>query len=328
MRNGGNLALLYRVAKYYYEDRLPQAEIAQLEGLSSSQISRLLEKARANGIVQIEVVMPTAEGYGELAGSLRDALRLREVIVYPTASKKKGDREQVQLQTIRDVVSALAPRLPSLLAGAKVVGLGWGRTLYQLSLFLNYSSEHPDMTFVPMVGNTGKSNPYLQTSVIVDRYSEKFFANRLYINLSPQEKEYGLEDSESLQTLKEYWSRLDAALISVGLPPDENFVYSTEFGSTDYTHVRGEVLGQGFYANGNTIWVGIGNSNLAYPLSLLKNIPNVICVACDTAKVGTIYWAAKNQFFKTLVTDYPTAEKLLAFCRSDPEKSRPLMREQ
>lgn len=320
MYKDGDLALLYRVAKYYYEDKLEQSEIGRLENLSSSQISRLLEKARTHGIVNIEVVMPKAQGYDQLGHALEDLLRLEKVIVLPSSTKKRGDRAQIQMQTIRDVTSVLAPQLPSLLSGSKIVGLGWGRTLYQLSLFLDYNDDFKDIVFVPMAGNSGRRNPYLQTSVIVDRYSEKFFAERIFINLSPQEKEYNLEETESLQVLKGYWSRLDTALIGVGTPPYENFFYSNEFSAIDYTHVCGEILGQGYYSNGDTIWIGIGNSQLAYPLNLLKNIKKVICIACDPTKVASIYWAAVNEFFKTLVTDYQTAEKLLEFYETGPRQ--------
>lgn len=42
-------ALIYRIARYYYLENLSQNEIAQIEQISRSKVSRLLERARANG---------------------------------------------------------------------------------------------------------------------------------------------------------------------------------------------------------------------------------------------------------------------------------------
>ena len=48
--------LIYNIAKYYYKDGLEQDEIARRIGISRSQVSRLLDKARRMGIVQFKIV--------------------------------------------------------------------------------------------------------------------------------------------------------------------------------------------------------------------------------------------------------------------------------
>ena len=57
-RNRADMMQMYRIAKMYYVDNLTQQQIAVSENVSRSQISRLLDQARASGIVEITVRMP------------------------------------------------------------------------------------------------------------------------------------------------------------------------------------------------------------------------------------------------------------------------------
>ena len=50
--------LLVKVSKFYYEEGLSQDEIIKRLNLSRSKVSRLLQQARDEGIVQISVVAP------------------------------------------------------------------------------------------------------------------------------------------------------------------------------------------------------------------------------------------------------------------------------
>ena len=47
--------MLHTVAKLHYVSELSQVQIAKQLGLSTATISRLLQRARAEGIVRIEV---------------------------------------------------------------------------------------------------------------------------------------------------------------------------------------------------------------------------------------------------------------------------------
>ena len=76
---GETRALMHMVAKMHYEAELPQVQIARQLGVSTATISRLLQRARTEGIVRIEVrdlVVPDALGAG-----LERALGLRRVAV-------------------------------------------------------------------------------------------------------------------------------------------------------------------------------------------------------------------------------------------------------
>ncbi|MFR9189334.1 MAG: sigma factor-like helix-turn-helix DNA-binding protein [Anaerotruncus massiliensis (ex Togo et al. 2019)] len=58
--------LLYTVARLYYLDNLNQAEISAEMGLSRPKVSRLLAKAREDGIVNIQISPPPCGDVHEL----------------------------------------------------------------------------------------------------------------------------------------------------------------------------------------------------------------------------------------------------------------------
>ncbi|MFN7595160.1 MAG: winged helix-turn-helix transcriptional regulator, partial [Cereibacter sp.] len=72
-------AMLHTIARLHSEADLPQVQIARQLGLSTATISRLLQRARAEGIVRIEVrdlVAPDT-----LGRQLAERLGLRRVSV-------------------------------------------------------------------------------------------------------------------------------------------------------------------------------------------------------------------------------------------------------
>ncbi|TIT85086.1 MAG: winged helix-turn-helix transcriptional regulator, partial [Mesorhizobium sp.] len=68
--------MLHTVAKLHYEAEMSQVDIARQLGVSTATISRLLQRARAEGIVRIEVIdLVTPE---DVTRQLIDRLGLRD----------------------------------------------------------------------------------------------------------------------------------------------------------------------------------------------------------------------------------------------------------
>ena len=80
-RNRTDMMQMYRIAKMYYMDGLTQAQIAAAESISRSQISRLLDQARARGIVEITVRMPGRISLNELRDDLIRELKLKDAVI-------------------------------------------------------------------------------------------------------------------------------------------------------------------------------------------------------------------------------------------------------
>ena len=109
------------VAKLHYEADMAQVEIARKIGVSTASVSRLLQKARALGIVKIEVQdLPSLE---ELTVELTNALGLKRAAVIEAPSV--------------GALGALAAPVDALikdegLQSGSVVGIGWGRAVREV----------------------------------------------------------------------------------------------------------------------------------------------------------------------------------------------------
>ena len=321
MKNHDLNMLLYRIANYYYTENLSQNEIAKLENVSRSQISRLLIMARERGFVEIKLSMPNI-GTEAIQEQLQTRLGVRKVMI--AQSKSTETIISSDDDSIIDLATYAAAVVPTLICDSNIIGLGWGRTIYNVAVQLPIARENSKKLFLSLVGNSGTRNPYLQTSSIVNRFSERFASSAFYANsafiyycdLLPK-----TIPDEPIEQLKQYWSQLDAAIIGVGPKPEGQSFYISEIEATGisrdsvlYQSATGEMLGHLFNENGQINWGDLTSAAFQFigiPLDTLKSIPNVICIAAGATKIAAIIDAAHNQFFSTLITDFSTAKLLL-----------------
>ncbi|MFZ5644909.1 MAG: sugar-binding transcriptional regulator [Bacillota bacterium] len=305
-----DVTLLYKVAKYYYINDYSQHEIAKTLNFSRPQISRLLKRARELGIVQIEVSLPNTLDRRQLTQEIKKLFNLKNVIISPVVPNEK--------ESDSGLYALAADYLHKALSNCKNIGVGWGKTLYHTALQLSYQEQHPEMTFYPLIGNSGNNNPYLQTSSITDRFAEKFrakayFSNSLAVMLKSN---YTSVEQERVKKLRNAWANLDTAIIGLGGKNLLDKIYIDEISESaefqkQIDHITGDILAT-FFLDDRT--------NLKYPenyyleaidLKTLQSLENVICIAGGPNKVDAICYAAESGYFKTLITDERTAKAIL-----------------
>ncbi|MGI6526555.1 MAG: sugar-binding transcriptional regulator [Caldicoprobacterales bacterium] len=314
MQDNTDYTMLYRIAKYYYIDNMSQSEIALKEHMSRPHVSRLLEKARQVGIVEINVTLPEKLQVEKTAKILKKRLGLQDVIVAQAPMETKNLSKKISM----NIATAAAQNLPKLLRGCHTIGVGWGYTMYQTSLQLPYC-DSIDATFVPLVGISGENNPFLQINAIVDRFAEKFGADSYYINIPAiREKDSQLAqiEIERFNKIKQYWKSLDAAIIGLGVSPNVGEFLVSEV-SKEYkeaiarSNTLGDILCQFFYQDGTLFDFRGTYEQTFFSVKKLKNIKKVVCLAGGAAKVEGIITAARQGFFNILITDSNTASLIL-----------------
>ena len=317
MRKPSDSTLLYRIAKHYYIDRKSQQEIADLENISRSQISRLLSRAIDEGIVTYNISLPDQENFSNLNLEVMCALNLRNVILIPSHfedTKSVDEHDQT-----KNLALGAAEHINELIKPYKNVGIGWGKSIYLTSLYLSRNGNDSLSTFVPLIGISGDRNPYLQINSIVDRFSEKLNGDRIYINLlalNNSFESYTEYEKRNLEHLKEYWDNLDVAIIGIGNPPIIAKTLIYEF-SPDYlkkirsSKAVGDILSHFYFNNGKVLNLEMSYSLVAYKIDKLKEMKEVIAIAAGESKVEAIIAAANARYFKTLITDYDTAQAIM-----------------
>lgn len=129
------LVLTASVARRYYLDGKSKIEIADEFALSRFKVARLLDDARASGLVRIEIGHPGVIDVG-LSGELRDAFHLQHAIVTDAADDHAAS---VRAQVGR----AAADLLSEIVTAEDVLGLGWARSLIAMSSALTRLAPCP-----------------------------------------------------------------------------------------------------------------------------------------------------------------------------------------
>lgn len=314
-----DLMQLYRVAAAYYLDGKTQKEIGEQENISRSQISRMLDRARAVGIVKIDVSLPETTSEEVLAAFLKERLGLRDVVL---AKVEDTDSQE----TVTDAIAAAAAAyLPRVMKNSGITGLGWGHTMYRLPAFMRQRGSKTDLLFVPLIGAAGIDEPCMQINSIVDRVAERMQARAAYTNLPAfREKNVPLTpfENQRLGQLHDYWDKLDCAVFGLGTKKSglsffDGAVSGDSKRRIEQSSVCGDILSQYFFPDGQLMQSDGKYHSNAYPAERLKQLPRSVCLAGGSEKAAGIQAAAIAGYFNILITDTATAKEIYNKLRSN-----------
>ncbi len=295
--------MLHAVAKLHYEGELSQVQIAKQLQLSTATISRLLQRARSEGIVRIEVRDIFAPD--ELGHLLAQKLGLAQVVVVDAPQS--------------GVLPALAVPLSRMLIAAdlrpgSVLMIGWGRTVS--GVIEAGLPPLPGVAVVPSTGGMQQHAQHFQSNEFSRRAAEvtggvPHFIHAPYLP-APAALDFFLADT-SVQQSVALWDRMDAAVVGIGLPygldrPDTGGAARPD---PDLADAAGDVVRHYFDRDGRIIdWHGEGRM-IAVSCAQLRATRLVIGLAVGDAKVASIIGAARARLVTALVTDTRTAEAVL-----------------
>lgn len=291
------------VAKLHYEADLSQVAIARQLGVSTATISRLLQRARAEGIVRIEVIdLATPE---DLTRQLVEGLGLRDAAIVEAPAS--------------GALPALAAPLGGLLKGAglgagSVVAIGWGRAIREV--IRAGLPRIPGVLTVAATGGMQQQAPHFQINEFVRLAAEHMggaphFIHAPYLPSAELREAFlgdaGIRDSVAL------WDRADVAIVGVGLPhainPPE--ASAATLSEQALVHAAGDVIRHYFDADGILIpWEGEGRM-IAMSVEQLRAVPLVVGVAASPEKATAIIGAVRAKLINALVTDTKTAQAIV-----------------
>ncbi|AWE42345.1 sugar-binding domain-containing protein [Actinobaculum sp. 313] len=124
---------MVRAAELYYKDGLLQSEVADRLRVSRWKVGRLLEEARARGLVEITIHHPTSRR-GDLESQLVDRFGCAEAVVVQS--------QDTSAATTALVAQASASYLTEMRPQPQSIGFSWGRTVAAIA------SALPDRAFI------------------------------------------------------------------------------------------------------------------------------------------------------------------------------------
>lgn len=308
-----HLRLMHTVAELYYLEGKTQLEIAEVMDLSRSKVLRLLQEAREEGIVQISVINPF-ESVETLTNTLKLKLGLSTVIVV-------GGQSNDPLHVRKRLGYATAHYLGSALQRGMILGLGWGRTLYEVAQALETEPTR-DLTIVPFMGGLGQIAPSFQVHAMARTFSEKFGGTWKTLYAPALVENGGIYDalmsSRDIVPIVNMWDEVDVALVGIGnidLGKDIQMLFADYI--TDDVNERlrdqnavGDICMRFFDVSGRAIHAGLEHV-ISIDLDQLKKIPHRIGVAGGAAKATAILGAARGGYINTLITDEAAVRQIL-----------------
>lgn len=300
-----DFAQLVRVSRLYYELGETQNAIAEQLGVTRPQVSRLLKRARAEGIVEIRVNDRTTVE-SPAADALRERFGLAEVVLAPTIA---GPDEL----TRRMVGRAAAEVLRRALRPGAVVGIGEGVSVAAVAAGLEEVATPIPATVIPLCGghwSTGtEREPYRRVADALDAPVRGLMAPGLVDDAATQR---ALVAHAGVRAIVELWDRLDVALYGIGGPTWSAAMVGDATDRELATRAAiGEILIAPFDLDGRFVCAALRDRVIAFDARSLGRVPVSIAVASGPGKVRPILGALRSSVVRTLVTDIATAEAVV-----------------
>lgn len=303
--------LLTKIAQAYYEAGLTQEHIARRYGLSRVKVSRLLNRARTEGIVRITIV-PPQDSQVDLERRLADAYDIDEAIVVSPA--------ETTADTLRELGIATAQYLVRCLQGEEVISLTWGGTLLAVVDALP-TQQWPEMRIIQALGGLGQPEAEVYGADLVHRMAGALGARPRSlaapgIVASTMVRDALMADPHIAETLA-MGAEADIAVVGIGKPGPESVVLQAGILSPDELAqlralgVLGDIGLRFFDAQGLPVAHPINERIVGLTLDQYHDIPRVIGVAGTVAKTDVIRAALVGHLINVLVTDVAVAQRLI-----------------
>lgn len=302
--------LLIQVCDAYYYEGKTQQQIANQLGLSRMKISRLLQKAKDQGIVKISI--DYGDVHLDIEKQLKQKYHLEQVIVVPNIDNSLK----------RELGNAAAFYINNTFNKGDLVAIGWGTTIHEIVQYCEGDFKK-EIAFSPIIGGHGKSNLNLHATTICSDLAHAL-NGEAYSLLAPafvdsKKDKIALMKDTYISEVISKTKQANKALFSLGSPAfEDSTIHTAGYFSEDELELikaSGTICDLVSIAfldeKGRPILGEITDRSIGIDRSDLKNISEKICVAGGLDKHLTIKIAAEAGFIDVLITDYDTAQFLL-----------------
>ena len=298
--------LLVQASRLYYELGETQNEVADRLGVTRPQVSRLLKRARAEGVVEIRII-DRHSAASPAADTLRRRFGLDAVHLAPTLAGPEDLTRRLVGRLAADVLRANV-------RDGTIIGIGHGASLGAVADALDGAATPIHATVVPLAGgywSTGPDrDPFRRVADAFGAQPHGLMAPGLLDDAGTKK---ALENHAGVQAVLDLWARLDVALYGIGGRSwGAASVGADVARDLDDTEAVGEILIAPFDIHGAFVCPELRDRVLAFDARQLGHVPVSIGVAAGARKVDPILGALRSGVVRALVTDVETAAAVAA----------------
>jgi len=306
-----NSNILYEAANLYYEHQFSQQMIANRLGISRPGVSRMLQKARDEGIVRIQVIDPSQKGT-HLESTLMKRYNLQKVIVVPG---QLDESAQIPYQ----MGLAVGRYLSEICQDGSTLAISWGSTMQTVSQALTPLASR-NMAVVQLNGGVSGAQYDTHAAEIVHRIGVRWQAIPFLLQLpavvdTAIVKETIISDRNIAKTLQLAISA-KIALFTIGSFNENSALVKAEYlQKSDVEFLSdngavGDICSRIFNSDGEIVSTELDARTIGLDLHQIAAKPHAIAVAGGNRKIKAISGALKGRLFNVLITDEWTANCL------------------
>lgn len=298
--------LMSEVATLYYQRKLTQQEIADTLCLSRQTVSKLLNDAIEEKIVEIVIHDPQKD-CDELQNRLCDTFSLRKSVVCGVSGRNES------VHRLMTVYAAVDYILPLLKRGNQKIALSWGRTIQEFIHTLPETATTGNTVF-PLFGATDNVAAYFSSNELARKLADKLEATPKcawfpYLADSDEDCQL-LKQLSYYRRMQQMWDTADLAILGIGNTEILD-IFGKSFGySGIHAQAIGDVATHFFDKNGR--FVDLYRNTLCASVDNIRNAKESIAIACGKEKAEAIAGALRTNMIDTLITDEHTARQILA----------------
>jgi deoxyribonucleoside regulator len=307
--------LITKVCYLYYNEYLTQSEIANQLGITRQMVSRLLQRAKKEGIVQIQINSPTIS-IADFEVKLEKRYHLKKAIVIQDANISPQDlKDKLGIASAKYLQEVLAPGLK--------IGLGWGTTLRAMAEYFsrNNNTIMPRIEAIQLMGGMNNVEYNVLAQDIVRLIAMSLEAEDYYLLAPCIVRDQRMRDmflkENSIGKVFDKYSELDYAFVGMGAISADSIVAksgnitSDEINSLSEMGAVGEVCLRYLDQQGNFLAAPLNKRIISIEIEQLKKVKNVVATGGGIDKCQAVLGVLNSKVVNVLITDENVAKFLI-----------------
>lgn len=315
LRGPAQLVLATLVARRYYLDGRTRIEIADELHLSRFKVARLLDMAREQGLVRIEIGYPGTIDV-VLSARLRDAFDLEHAIVVDT-----HDEHGASLR--KQLGQAAAELLTEIVTPNDVLGLAWARSVSAMATELTRLPAIPVVQLTGALSRSTESSSSIDDNSSIDIVREvaRISGGPAYLFFAP----FLVPDAATAKALRQQPDVARAfqkiafvtkAVVGIGRwAPTQSTLYDaatdSERQSLTQQGVCADVGGVFLTKDGSPVETSLNARMVTINAEQMAAVPEVIAIPYGVNKAPAVFAVLHSGLVSSVVTHAPLALELL-----------------
>ena len=298
-------------ARLYYQSDYSQQDICNSLGVSRPTVSRLLQYAKEQGYVRIEIIDPL-ENMNDISQQLKDRYGLEHVLV---AYTPLNEYEEI----IKHITRAAADYLDEIVTDGDIIGVSWGKTMHMLASQLT-AKRVQGVEVVQLKGGVSHSQTQTYAAETINLFAKSYYTVARYLPLpvifDKKEVKLMVEEDRHIQRIIELGRQANIAIFTVGTVQKDALLFNLGYFSEKEKEelqkcAVGDICSRFYNAEGRICKEELNNRTVGIELEELQKKEKSILVAGGEHKIQSIHSALIGKYANILIIDQYTARALL-----------------